>query len=101
MAGWRKLHLPGTFVAKVPSCEIPPGVQPKNLLERLPCKLIFVKSCGLNRRKNPIEIPPGFPPRKRSGACARTAPLALEPNSLALSTVPELVSGDCAAQSPR
>ena len=55
----------------------------------------FAKCLGWNRRRNRIETPPGFPPKKRSNASFKAARRNLAPNWLASSIAPWHASGDC------
>ena len=76
MAGWRKLPSPSTSAGSVPSA------------------FISVRSCGSTHRKNPIGIPLGFPPKKRSADYARAVRLISQPNLPAWLILPWPESSD-------
>ena len=96
MAGWNKFPLPVTFAANL----VAKLLKTRGLSPDLPSQswrslLTFAKCLGSNCRRNRTETPPGFPLKKRSSACSKTARRDLAPNSRASSTAPRPAFGDC------
>jgi hypothetical protein len=79
MAAWRKLRSLAIFGANVAARGI--------LIQTLPSMLIFARFGASIRRRSPIEIPPGFLPRRRKDGYARTGCLITDPSFLGWSTV--------------